>query len=312
MSRAIRVPARRRVAGFSLIELMVGMLLGLLVTVAAIGIFLSNQQTYRSTEGLGRIQENLRTAYELMARDLRAAGGNACNANSGNFADKLTSGTSDWWGSLASSGWASVVKGFGSTSGFDVGGPAFGTDEGARLSGSAALEVLSAGSGVASVVSDGGSTFVVNASDHGLVAGDAVLVCDTNNSALFNATSVSGTTIGHPTSISFAANSTLSRLNAVRWYIAYNGNDGTSLYRARVYAGSEQREEVAENVSALALEYLVDGASDYVDATAVSDWSAVTAVRVSITVDSPDKVGTDGKVLQRTLAHVVELRNRNT
>ena len=48
--------ARRATRGFSLIEMMIAMVLGLLVVGAAIGIFVSNQQAYRATEGLGRVQ----------------------------------------------------------------------------------------------------------------------------------------------------------------------------------------------------------------------------------------------------------------
>jgi type IV pilus assembly protein PilW len=301
----------RRSGGFSLIELMIGMLLGLIVTGAAIAIFLSNQQTYRATEGLGRVQENLRTAYELMAQDLRAAGGNTCNELPANFKNKLTSGTSEWWGTLASADWSSAIKGYASTVGFDVGGPAFGTSEGQRLSGSAAIELFSGGDVAASVAADSGSVFTLNSSSHGFVSGDVLLVCDTNNSAIFNATTVSGTSVTHTTSISYSANATMSRFNAVRWYIAYNGNSGTSLYRSRVYAGSERQEEIADNVSALDLQYLVDGGTEYEDAAEVTDWSTVLAIRVTLSITSPDKVGTDGKVLTRTSTHVVELRNRN-
>ena len=45
-------------AGFSLVELMISLVLGLLVTAAAVGIFLSNQRTFRATESLARIQED--------------------------------------------------------------------------------------------------------------------------------------------------------------------------------------------------------------------------------------------------------------
>lgn len=310
MNRCLR--STRRYGGFGLIELMIGMVLGLLVTGAAISLFLSNQQTYRTTEGLGRVQENLRTAYELMARDLRVAGGNACNEQPTNFTNALTNGTGEWWGQLASAGWNGAVKGYAATVDFDTGGPAFGTSKGNRLSGSAAIQLFSSGDAVANVADDSGGAFTLNTPNHGFVNGDVLMVCNTNYSAIFNTTGVAGTSVAHPTSISYTANATVSRFNPVRWYIAYNSSGGTSLYRSRVYAGSERQEEVADGVSALVLQYLVNGASDYVDAAAVSDWSLVSAVRVTLTVASSDKVGTDGKALARTSTNVVELRNRNT
>src|SRR5690606_22126939 len=64
-----------RMAGLSLVELMIALALGLVVSGAAIGVFLANQQTYRSTESIGRIQESARVAFELMAREVREAAG---------------------------------------------------------------------------------------------------------------------------------------------------------------------------------------------------------------------------------------------
>ena len=76
------IPAPRplaRVAGFSLVELMTAMLLSTLLIGATISVFVSNKRVYSATEGLGRIQENARIAFELMSRDIREAGGNPCD-----------------------------------------------------------------------------------------------------------------------------------------------------------------------------------------------------------------------------------------
>jgi type IV pilus assembly protein PilW len=67
-----------RQSGFGLIELMISMVLGLLVLGAAIAVFQSNQRTFSANEGQNRIQEGARAAYEMMSRDIRAAGGTAC------------------------------------------------------------------------------------------------------------------------------------------------------------------------------------------------------------------------------------------
>src|SRR3546814_13863371 len=79
--RKVLHACRAHAAGFSLVELMVAMVLGLLVSGSAIGIFISNRQANRATDSLSRIQENARTAFELMARDVREAGGNPCGRN---------------------------------------------------------------------------------------------------------------------------------------------------------------------------------------------------------------------------------------
>ncbi len=64
--------------GFSLVELMVALTLGLVVVGGVVQIYLSNKQSYRMTEAVSRIQENARFAMELLTKDLRAAGHWGC------------------------------------------------------------------------------------------------------------------------------------------------------------------------------------------------------------------------------------------
>jgi len=70
-------PGARRIGattGFSLIELMVALLLGLLLTAGMIQLFSSSRLTFQTSDGLARVQENGRFAMELLKRDLRSAG----------------------------------------------------------------------------------------------------------------------------------------------------------------------------------------------------------------------------------------------
>lgn len=60
--------------GFSLVELMIAMLLGLILMIGVINVFLSSSQTYRLQEAMFRVQESGRFALDIMARDLRDAG----------------------------------------------------------------------------------------------------------------------------------------------------------------------------------------------------------------------------------------------
>ena len=82
-----RVAAR----GFTLIELMVAMLLGLIVVGGVISVMLANKRSYRTNEGLAQVQESARTAFELMARDIRQSAGNGCDNNNRILTDKRLS-----------------------------------------------------------------------------------------------------------------------------------------------------------------------------------------------------------------------------
>lgn len=64
--------------GFSLIEVMLALVLGLILTGGAISLFIANKQSYRMAEALARIQETGRYALEAVSNDLRMAGHAGC------------------------------------------------------------------------------------------------------------------------------------------------------------------------------------------------------------------------------------------
>ena len=80
--------------GFSLVELMVALVIGLLVSLAAVQIFAANRISYQMQEGMSRIQENGRFAAQYLQRKLRLAGFMGCGndvvrAASGSFVNHL-------------------------------------------------------------------------------------------------------------------------------------------------------------------------------------------------------------------------------
>ncbi len=66
-------PARTE-RGFSIVELMIALVLGLILLGGVIQVFLSSRQTYSANEAMSRMQENGRFALEFMARSARLAG----------------------------------------------------------------------------------------------------------------------------------------------------------------------------------------------------------------------------------------------
>lgn len=72
--------ASLRQAGFSLIELMIAMVLGLIVVGAAGQYYLASKSTFNSQTQNGRLQESGRFALEFMARDLRMGGFTGCGS----------------------------------------------------------------------------------------------------------------------------------------------------------------------------------------------------------------------------------------
>jgi len=66
-----RLPAAAR--GFTMVELMVAMTLGLILTVVIGQVFVTSKESYRTTEDLSRLQENARFAVTQMSRVIRMA-----------------------------------------------------------------------------------------------------------------------------------------------------------------------------------------------------------------------------------------------
>lgn len=185
--------------GVTLIELMIALILGLLVVGAAIGIFLSNRRTYSATEGLGRVQENVRTAFELMARDVREASGNPC-VNTVPIANVVNNKAANWYTNIDT--WSSGITGV--EGAFSSGSPANGTATGTRIAGTDALQILGSGYEVATIALDNtaSATLTLNttAAAAGISTGDVVVACNARQSAIFQVSAASGSNVVHAVS----------------------------------------------------------------------------------------------------------------
>ena len=69
---------QRRQAGLTLIELMIGLMIGLIVIGAVLYVFLGSRLTYKYNDAMGRIQENGRIAIDMISQDLRMTGFIGC------------------------------------------------------------------------------------------------------------------------------------------------------------------------------------------------------------------------------------------
>lgn len=361
--QTLRSGSRALQAGFSLIELMIAMLLGLLVVAAAGGVFISNKRIYTATETLGRIQENTRVGFELMSRDLREAGGNPCSSASV-IVNQMSSGGNDWWAD-----WGNGIQGYdgddamsGSVAGMGV----FGTGVGQRVAGTDAVEINSALGGGIRVVDHATPSAVVEVSSQGdIVDNDVLVICNMDYAFIFQVTQLpgankiqhnSGTSLncaqefqfdepctgsgasgafgycfvpGATPSAQCVGSSTspayVARVGSLRWFVGNNARGGTSLYRATVTNRSNtvnpdtllDNIEVVEGVEDMTVTYLEQGEDAYTGPAGVADWSRVIATRIELvmvgtqgTLTGREIEGTDGEALNRTLTHVVALRNR--
>ncbi len=322
---------RKSIRGLSLIELMIAMVLGLLVAAAALTIFVSNRQTYRATDSLGRIQENLRTSFELMARDVREAGANPC-ANDIPVANVLNNPANNWW-----TNWNGGLIGY--DGGVAVPDLATGGGVAERVAGTDAIEVKSSvdsGIRVVAKMPEPSADIEVNATDD-LLSNDIIMICDFNQASLVQVTQTpaglkiqhnSGAGapgnctkhLGYPVVCTNGAgnspylydqNSIVATYRAMQWYVGNNARNGQSLYRRSLRGPANiAADEIVEGVSDMQISYLPLNGTDYVAGSAALDWATVRAVKITLIMEGNENVSTEGGVLNRTLEHIVTLRNR--
>lgn len=344
--------------GFTLVELLVALVLGLVLVGGALNMVVSNRNTVRLTENVMRVQENARTAFEMMSRDIREAGHIPCGIpdtpNSINQIGNVirfpkTSSTIPWWADWEAGTLRGVASGVDST---DI--VPFGTTVNKRVNGTAAVLVMQAGGGGQVLVShDTGAQTITLQSDVGFNKADTVLACDAASATLFQLekdldpaaniiTYIPADTVYNcsedmgaktpadcvaTTPKQFSPNGILAHLKTTFWYIGYNGENRKSLYRTYLKNTSSgttaEPQEVLPGVKNLQIQYLTVDigtatvASNWVDATAITDWTKgatnqVVGIKLTLTFETEDAVSSTQTMIERESVHIISLRSRES
>jgi len=199
-------PAMRN-GGFTIVELMVAMTIGLIILAAVSTVFVSSKANYITQESMARIQESARVAMHLMSPDIRMAGYFGCmddveninsvlESDSGTFdfafdfkvaVEGTEAETGTWYPSnkpttFPASG-SSVVSKVGNCPSY-VGGKCTGTD-------AIAIRRAAPDTGVAlaSAMPNTAAALFIDPGS-GLQIGDVILVSDCGSADLFQITNV--------------------------------------------------------------------------------------------------------------------------
>lgn len=335
--------------GFTLIELMIALVLGLVVVGSAIAVFLSNRQAYITNTALSNVQDGSRIAFELMARNLRQAGVTGCG-NAGRVANLLKDGPNaggsvDWYADFTN-----PIVGYDSSQT----DPVLATVPSiSRVANTDSIQLIGAGDAAFSLaaqsnITSASPTMTLNEPSSNLQSGDIVLVCDPDHAVIMQLSNYSNTpapptltyaantgtpgncstVLSFPTQCAassnyylFNPNAQISKLIATDWYVGTNsqiepnGKKGTSLYRLTLVdkggVPTPTAQEMVRNVTDLQIMYHQNGQSKFVDAGAVTNWTQVDAVQLTLTLVSTNtRAGTDAKPLQRQFVSTVTLRGR--
>lgn len=326
--------------GLTIVELMIGLVLGVFLLGGVLQIYLSSNQTYRSTEALSRVQENGRFALDFLLPDIREAGyKGACSTNQPvkNHLNTASPAYDDRFFDIGAG-----IQGWEASDGDnDLPDYRAGTDT-----------ILLKHSAVWSGVTATGNT-PVNASTinitapSGIPQGTIMMISDANGCELFQKSNAAGANTitkagggtpgnanpGEDFSNHYTGDMEIATIQSVIYYISQR--DGALPMLRRVTFNSQEdivtppgadQTELVEGVVDMQICYGVDTDKDisvdsFVKANAVADWEDVRAARITVVTISPqENVATeavsvqfpdcDGTVLTKTSADYPQLGQR--
>ena len=299
--------ARGSQRGFTMVELMVALLLGLVLIGGVINVFLTSGQTLRVNQNLSRVHENARFAIEMFSREIREAGMVPCGSTLSANVLRGSGGSVPWWAST----YDGMVRGFddGQNSTAIKG---FGASTADRVGGTDALLILRPSSDEADLRRLASHDPAENSFTDASVISTAVksrydsrpaLVCDGKSAALLQigAASVSlgeydygtGTyncsmnlgsadaACATTTPRTFDAGAQLTRWDPAFWYIGHNARGTKSLYRVGIKLNSSTGavendvQEMVPDVENMQIDYLTRNRDN--DNVLATDWVAASA-----------------------------------
>src|SRR3990172_2134951 len=83
-----------KLKGFSLVEMMVALTIGLIILAAISYIFVASRLTYSTQDNLSRLQENARFAVHYLTRDIHLAGFAGCTDDHTSIMNQLDNASS--------------------------------------------------------------------------------------------------------------------------------------------------------------------------------------------------------------------------
>ena len=317
---------RRANTGFTLVELLVSIALGLFLVAVVGGVYLSSKDSFNYQDAMSRLQENFRFAMERMARDIRMAGYNGCG-NLTKVANTVNGGSSNWWLNFLA-----PVVGYDNLSASQTQFPG-------AVAGTDAIVLLGVGEGELSVISHNASAATIQTTQHSIQPGAILLLTDCSQTSVFQMsgptnTNANATNVNHNTGnavspgncnkqlgascptqkpYTFRPGSSLLQMYANGYYVAPSAtaNNGNSLWVCSITGqtgGTAPCTEFVNGVEDMQIQYGVDtdgdtSANQYVTANNVGDWSQVVSVRVSLLMATPPSAGSLSSKGSQTYAY---------
>ena len=316
--------------GFTLVEIMIALVLGLVLIGGTVTMFVVNSSTQSFVQENSRLQENARYALTAIVDQVRAISFLGCNpkidltSSSSSFVNivDVTSSPNSFFYDLANQG---TLIGYDDPSSFPI-TTSTGSLDSSAVSNTDVLVIRSAdteGSPVTVAQSGTSGSITIADSDYVTDASDVLLITDCVQAALFSA-GATGSVFSPIASISntdaFDTDAVVYKFDSKVFYIAdssvddSSGNSVPALYEQT--NGTDV--ELVRGISDLQLLWGIDTDSDDIpnqfvtatNLTAFASWDDVVSVRIQITAQPVEDIVIDSDSGGRDFVATVDLRNR--
>ena len=310
--------------GVSLVEIMVGLTLGVILSIALIGVYIAQKNTYTTNISQAAIQDVESAISALITPAIRAAGFSGCTSIIKGLSN-LNGGGYPPLGTLAAN--PSMVMGYDAAAGTTLTiAPDNAANSGNAGDWTAGLEPSLVGNVQATsdvlivlgetpgtqpisvtTINSGSVSFVVQNAT-GIAAGQFGAISDCLKASIFQITSVAGSTINHAAGVgpldnssdallvSYGVGSQFVSLSQTAFFVANNQGGQSALMRATLNSnGTWSIQAIAPGVETMQVLYGVGTngiPSQYVPASAVTNWGQVYAVRLSFLIEGQSGSGT--------------------
>ncbi len=325
-NKLLALPAKQR--GYSVVELLVASVIGLIVLSGAVTVFTGNKSSQELSSGMARIQESGRVALDILSNDIRLAGFQGCTDGTippnviASAGPTITLPNGALWGGEINSGtWSPALH------------PDLSNISSQARANSDVVYVQHASGRttiLASSMTTSNGPISVELNPDQLDANDLIIISDCSNADIFRATSVSEPTAGSSAvSIAFAAgaantSSTLStnyqvsasdpnrikdpmrvmRFEANAYFVKDSGRtdkNGNPIYSLFVLDTTEspigtpmELVEGVENMQIMYGQRLPNGSTQYLKAGHPSlEMDSVVSVQIGLLVSSTESITGD-------------------
>lgn len=310
--------------GFSLVEIMIGLTLGVILSIAVLGVYLAQKNTYKTNTSQAVIQNAESAIAELITPAIRSAGFCGCNSviqalSNLNPGGPAPLGTLDTTPSIlmgydASAGTTLSITQANANNSSTAADWTPGLDTSLTGNVQATSDVLIVLGGSPGSQPVGVTTFTPGSSSFdiqngtGIAAGQFGAISDCLKSSVFLITAVAGTTISHTAglgaltnaadalAVSYTPGSQFVTLTQTAFFVARDPGGQSALVRATLNQnGTWTIQSLAPGVDTMQVLYGVGTSgipSQYVPASAVTNWGQVYAIRLGFLLAGQQGSGT--------------------